>query len=41
VHIQWFANTTRHGVGVAAAKRTPSGISSEQNPRERIVLCGE
>jgi hypothetical protein len=25
----------------AAAKRTPSGISSEQNPRERILLCGE
>jgi hypothetical protein len=24
-----------------AAKRAPSGISSEQNPRERILLCGE
>ena len=24
----------------AAAKRTPSGISREQNPRERILLCG-
>jgi hypothetical protein len=23
----------------AAAKGTPSGISSEQNPRERILLC--
>jgi hypothetical protein len=25
----------------AAAKRTPSGISSEQDPRERILLCGK
>jgi hypothetical protein len=25
----------------AAAKRTPSGVSSEQDPRERILLCGE
>ena len=25
----------------AAAKRTPLGISSERNPRERILLCGE
>jgi hypothetical protein len=24
----------------AAAKRTPSGVWSEQDPRERILLCG-
>jgi len=27
-------------VDTAAAKRTPSGISSERDPRERIALCG-
>ena len=25
----------------AAAKRTPSGIWREQNPRERILFCGK
>jgi hypothetical protein len=25
----------------AAAKRTPSGILSEQKPRERVLLCGK
>jgi hypothetical protein len=24
---------------IAAAKRAPSGISSERNPRERILFC--
>jgi hypothetical protein len=26
-------------IHTAAAKRTPSGILREQNPRERILLC--
>jgi hypothetical protein len=30
--------TTDH---TAAAKRPPLGIWSEQNPRERILLCGK
>ena len=30
------ANTTE----IAAAKRTPLGILSDQNPRERILVCG-
>jgi hypothetical protein len=25
----------------AAAERTPSGILSEPNPHERILICGE